>query len=157
METTITKPHQLHHVAEVVLNYKSTVKPSERPKINSSREAYELLFETWDRERIEFQEQFKVLLLNRANRVLGICEISAGGISGTVADPKLIFATALKALASSILVAHNHPSGNLNPSQSDIDLTRKLKEAGKFLEIQMLDHIIVTTEGYYSFADEGQV
>jgi len=157
METTIAKHQQSHQVAEVVLSYKSNVKPSERPKINSSKEAYELLYETWDRDRIEFQEQFKVLLLNRANRVLGICEISSGGISGTVADPKLIFATALKALASSILVAHNHPSGNLNPSQSDIDLTRKLKEGGKLLEIQMLDHLIVTTEGYYSFADEGQM
>ena len=78
-------------------------------------------------------------------------------MSGTVADPKLIFAAALKACASSIILAHNHPSGNLKPSQSDIDLTRKLKDGGKLLEIQMLDHIIVTTEGYYSFADEGLV
>ena len=147
----------MHQVAEVVLSYKTVVKPSERPKISSSKEAYQILFENWDSSRIEFQEQFKVLLINRANKVLGICEISTGGVTGTVADPKLVFVAALKANACSIIVAHNHPSGNLKPSQSDIDLTKKLKEGGKLLEIQMLDHIIVTTEGYYSFADDGLV
>lgn len=155
MENTITK--SLHQVSEVVLSYKSQVAPSLRPKVGSSKEASEILRENWDAGRIEFQEQFKVLLLNRANRAIGICEISSGGVSGTVADPKLIFAAALKACASSIIVAHNHPSGNLTPSQSDIDLTRKLREAGKFLEIQMLDHVILTVEGYYSFADEGLI
>jgi DNA repair protein RadC len=102
-------------------------------------------------------EQFKVMLMNRANKVLGIFELSTGGVSGTVADPKIIFVAALKGGASGIIVAHNHPSGNLTASQSDIDLTRKLKEAGKFLEIQLLDHVIVTTEGYFSFADEGLI
>ncbi|MBL7870526.1 MAG: JAB domain-containing protein, partial [Cyclobacteriaceae bacterium] len=99
----------------------------------------------------------KVMLTNRANKVLGIFEVSTGGISGTVADPKLIFAAAIKAAASGIILSHNHPSGNLQPSQADIDLTRKIKEAGRFLEIQLLDHIIITTEGYYSFADEGLI
>ena len=97
------------------------------------------------------------MLMNRANKVLGIFELSTGGVSGTVADPKIIFVAALKGGASGIIVAHNHPSGNLTASQSDIDLTRKLKEAGKFLEIQLLDHVIVTTEGYFSFADEGLI
>ena len=100
-------------------------------------------------------EQFKVLLLNRANKVLGIFEVSSGGSTGTVADPKLIFAAAIKANACGIILAHNHPSGNLQPSQADIDLTKRMKEGGRLLEIQVLDHIIVTTEGYYSFADEG--
>jgi DNA repair protein RadC len=95
------------------------------------------------------------MLLNRANKVLGILEVSTGGVSGTVADPKVIFAAALKGNASGIIVAHNHPSGNLAASRADVDLTRKLKEAGKFLEIQVLDHVIVTTEKYFSFADEG--
>ena len=95
--------------------------------------------------------------MNRANKVLGIFELSTGGVSGTVADPKIIFVAALKGGASGIIVAHNHPSGNLTASQSDIDLTRKLKEAGKFLEIQLLDHVLVTTEGYFSFADEGLI
>jgi DNA repair protein RadC len=81
--------------------------------------------------------------------------ISRGGISGTVADPKLIFAAALKASASSIILAHNHPSGSLKPSEADIRLTKKLKEGGLYLEIPVLDHIILSKEGYYSFADEG--
>lgn len=111
--------------------------------------------ESWDRDKLELLEQFRILLTNRANKVMGVVEISSGGISGTTADPKLIFATALKACASGIILAHNHPSGNLKPSQSDLDLTRKLKEAGKLLDIQVLDHLIITSEGYMSFADEG--
>ena len=142
-------------MAEIQLTYKSTVKPSLRPKITGSRDAFNILKENWDENKIEFVEQFKVMLTNRAQKVLGILEVSTGGISGTVADPKVIFAAALKAGASGLIMAHNHPSGNLTASQADIDLTRKMKEGGKFLEIQLLDHLIVTTEGYYSFADEG--
>ncbi|MDZ7650383.1 MAG: JAB domain-containing protein [Cytophagales bacterium] len=97
------------------------------------------------------------MLTNRANKVLGIFELSTGGVSGTVADPKLIFAAALKGAASGMILAHNHPSGNLQPSQADLDLTKKIREAGKLLEIQLLDHVIVTSEGYYSFADEGLI
>ena len=153
MENTNEK--KMYEVAEIQLTYKSNVKPSLRPKVNGSKDAYELLKENWDASRIEFIEQFKAVLLNRANKVLGILEVSTGGVSGTVADPKVIFAAAIKANASSFLVAHNHPSGNLSPSQADIDLTRKLRDGGKLLEIQLLDHLIVTVEGYYSFADEG--
>ncbi|MBL7872026.1 MAG: JAB domain-containing protein [Cyclobacteriaceae bacterium] len=152
-----TNQNKLYQVAEIQLTYKSNVKPSLRPKINTSRDAYNILLENWDDSKIEFIEQFKVILLNRANKVLGIVEISTGGVSGTVADPKVILGAALKAAASGFIMAHNHPSGNLTPSQTDIDLTRKLKEGGRFLEIQLLDHVIVTTEGYYSFADEGLV
>lgn len=152
-----TKETRQYQVAEIQLTYKSNVKPSQRPKINSSRDAHTVLRETWDQTKIELVEQFKVMLTNRANKVLGIFEVSTGGISGTVADPKLIFAAAIKAAASGIILSHNHPSGNLQPSQADIDLTRKIKEAGRFLEIQLLDHIIITTEGYYSFADEGLI
>jgi DNA repair protein RadC len=143
--------------AEIQLTYKSNVKPSLRPKITGSKDAHQVLNETWDNSKMEFVEQFKAMFLNRANKVLGILEVSTGGVSGTVADPKLIFAAAIKSNASGIIVAHNHPSGNLKPSQADIDLTKKLREAGKFLELQLLDHIIMTTEGYYSFADEGLI
>ena len=144
-------------VAEIQLTYTSNVKPSLRPKVSVSNDAYKILLESWDKSKLEFVEQFKALFLNRANKVLGIYEVSTGGISGTVADPKLIFAAALKCGASGIIVCHNHPSGNLNASQNDIALTRKMKEAGKFLEIQLLDHIILTSEGYLSFTDEGLV
>jgi DNA repair protein RadC len=142
-------------VAEIQLSYKSNVKPSQRPKISKSGDACEILKSSWNESTIELFEEFKVLFTNRANKVLGIMEVSTGGISGTVADPRLIFIAALKAGASGMIVSHNHPSGNLTPSQADIQLTRKLKEGGNLLDIQLLDHIIMTSESYYSFADEG--
>lgn len=144
-----------HRVAEIQLVYRSNVKPSQRPKVSSSREAYEVFFKNWDLDKIEFVEQFKVMLLNRAHKVLGIYELSCGSVAGTVADPKLVFVSALKSNASSVIVAHNHPSGCLTPSQADINLTKKLKDGGKLLDIAVLDHVIVTNEGHYSFADEG--
>lgn len=150
-----TKETKLYQVAEIQLIYMSKVKPSERPKISTSRDVHEIFRNTWDDTKLEMMEQFKVMLTNRANKVLGIFEVSTGGISGTVADPRLIFAAAIKGLASGIILAHNHPSGNLQPSQADIDLTRRMKEVGKLMEIQLLDHIILSCEGYYSFADEG--
>lgn len=152
MEST-NKNH--FNVAEIQLSYKSHVKPSERVKITCSRDAYNVLLQTWDDNKLEFVEQFKVMLLNRANKVLGVFEVSTGSTTATVADPKIIFAAAIKANASGIIIAHNHPSGNLSPSQQDIDLTRKVKDGGKILEVQLLDHVIITTESYYSFADEG--
>jgi DNA repair protein RadC len=150
-----TQQNKQWQVAEIQLLYKSNVKPSLRPKITSSRDAHQILKEYWNESSIDLFEEFKVLFTNRANKVLGILEVSSGGISGTVADPKLIFAGALKASASGMILAHNHPSGNLQPSQADIELTKKIKEGGRFLEIQVLDHIIITSESYYSFADEG--
>jgi len=124
----------------------------EKPKIGSSKDVYELL----KSELLDIpHEEFWVLMLNRANRVIKKQQISQGGVSGTIADPKLIFKMALEELASGIILAHNHPSGNLTASQADIDLTRKLKEGGKLLEIQILDHIIIAGKKYYSFADEG--
>ncbi len=153
MERTTTE--RLFEVAEVELVYKSKVKASERLQITSSKSAYDVLLKAWDENKIEFVEQFKVLLLNRANKVLGIYEVSTGGISGTVADPRLIFVAALKANACSLIISHNHPSGSLNPSRQDEELTAKIKQAGEFLDIKLLDHLIVTPEAYYSFGDEG--
>jgi DNA repair protein RadC len=147
----------LFTVAEVQLIYKSKVKVSERPKITKSSDGFQVLKKHWNLETIEFIETFKVMLLNRANRVLGIIEISTGGMAGTVADPKLVFTAALKSAASSIVLAHNHPSGALTPSQADINLTRKLKTAGEYLDITVVDHIILTSESYFSFADEGLI
>lgn len=142
-------------VSEIELIYKSQISPSERPQIRTSRDAYELFLLFWDENKIEFVEQFKVMFLNRANRVLGIYELSTGGISGTVADPKLIFAAALKACSSNIIVCHSHPSGNLKPSRADEELTAKIKAAGQFLELPVVDHLIISREGYLSFSDEG--
>lgn len=142
-------------VAEVELVYKTKVKPSERPKINTVKECYELLKELWNENTIEMQEEFKVMLLNRSNKVIGIYEASVGGLTGTVADPRLILAAAIKSLAVSIILSHNHPSGNLKPSRADEELTQKIKLAAAYHDIRVMDHIIITSEGYYSFADEG--
>ena len=147
----------LNTMAEIELVYKSKVKPSERPRITSTKETYQILLQTWDVNKIEFVEQFKVVLMNRAHRVLGIYELSSGGIAGTVADPKLVFMAALKSNACCLIISHNHPSGNLKPSHADEALTRKILEAGKLLDIQVIDHVIVTSEGYYSCADEGLI
>lgn len=142
-------------VAEVELVYKTNVKPSQRPKINTVKDCYQLLRELWNENTIQMQEEFKVMLLNRANKVIGVYEASAGGLTGTVADPRLILAAAIKSLAVSIILSHNHPSGNLKPSRADEELTQKLKVAASYHDIRVIDHIIITSEGYYSFANEG--
>lgn len=143
----------LFQICEISVSYSSKVSPGNRPKIAGSRDVFDLVLPIWD--DLEYRESFMVLLLNRGNRVLGISLVSVGGISGTVADPKVIFQHALKANACSVILMHNHPSGNLQPSEADIRLTRKLKEAGLVLDLPVLDHVIVGPDGYYSFADEG--
>ncbi len=126
----------------------------EKPKIGSSLDAYDVI----KSELLDIpHEEFWILLLNRANRVVKKYQISQGGVAGTVADPKIIFKIAIEELASGIILAHNHPSGNLTASQADIDLTKKLKEAGKLLEVQVLDHLIIAGQKYFSFADEGML
>jgi DNA repair protein RadC len=142
-------------VAEVELIYKTTVKASQRPQIRSSQDSFSLLKEIWDENKINMLEEFKVLLLNRGNKVIGVYKASSGGITATIADSRLILATAIKSLATSIILSHNHPSGNLKPSAADQDLTSKIKSACQYHDIKVLDHVIVSSEGYYSFADEG--
>ncbi|MBL8000413.1 MAG: JAB domain-containing protein [Flavobacteriales bacterium] len=143
-------------IPEVSLKYSFNPKGLERPLVSTSSTCYEMLREAFE-PYMELQETFVVLLLDRGNRAKGWYRASTGGLHGTVADPKLIFAVALKTLSSAIILAHNHPSGQLRPSEEDIRLTRKMVEAGKFLEIAVHDHVIVTTGGYYSFADNGML
>ncbi|WP_207424971.1 JAB domain-containing protein [Pedobacter sp. SYSU D00535] len=147
--------NELFQVAEVRISYCPRIKAKDRLQVNSSNECMNIFRKAWDQDLIEYQEEFKAMFLNRGNRVIGIYSVSKGGTAGTVADPKLIFAAALKASASSIILCHNHPSGNLKPSQADINLTRKLKDGANLLEISVLDHIILTMFDYFSFADEG--
>ncbi len=142
------------NLAEIEIFYRNKVRLADMEKVAGSRDVFEVLQRIWS-DRIDHVEEFMVLCLNRANRVLGWAKISQGGLSGTVADPKVIFQVALKSNACSMILAHNHPSGNLHPSEADIQLTRKLKEAGLMLDLPVLDHLIVSSEGYYSFADEG--
>ena len=121
-------------------------------KITSSRDVYDLLLPELTDSYYEF---FYVILLDRANRVIRKLNISSGGVAGTVVDPKKIFKLALNHNASSVILAHNHPSNNLKPSDNDVKLTKKLQEAGKALDIPVLDHVIAGNDNYFSFADEG--
>ena len=149
--------NNLLQVAEVEVSYRPKFKASERPKVSTSLEVYNLFINQWNRDKIELLEEFKIMLLNRTNRVLGIADISSGGVSGTFVDPKVIFSIALKGNASSIVLCHNHPSGNLRTSEADIRLTKKLTQAGLLLELPIYDHLIITNYGYYSFADDGMM
>lgn len=147
----------LNHVTEIKLVYKHKYKITDRPQIHTSMDCYRVLQSIWDPELIGFLEEFRILLLNRANRVLGYYDVSTGGVAGTIADPRVIFAAAIKTCSSGVILSHSHPSGNLQPSSADIELTKKLQAGGKLLDIQVLDHIIITSEGYLSFADEGMM
>jgi DNA repair protein RadC len=125
-----------------------------RARISSSRDAYDQI----QPYLLDLpHEEFWLLLLNRANEVIKPVQVSQGGVSGTVADPKIIFKFAIENLSSAIILVHNHPSGNLKPSEADKELTRRLSSAGKLLEIPILDHLIFTDGGYLSFADEGML
>lgn len=127
---------------------------TESPKITHSKDAFLVI----QPQLMDINhEEFWIILLNRGNRVIKPIQVSRGGIAGTVADPKIIFKMALEHLASSIILVHNHPSGNLTPSQADIQLTHKLVEAGKWLDLPILDHLIIHDFQYFSFADEGQL
>lgn len=143
------------NISEIKVRYSSKVKHNELKSITCSMDVVEILRSFWNKDILEYKEEFYVLILSRANKVRGYHKISEGGASATLVDPKMIFSVALKCNACAVILAHNHPSGNTKPSQSDIDLTKKIKEGGKILEISVLDHIILTSENYYSFADEG--
>lgn len=145
-----------YRVSEIEIVYRP--KRGKRPQIKSSKDAFNVLLEIYDWNTIEAYETFWVLLLNRANRVIGAHRVGDGGVVGVVVDAKKIFAVALKAMASQVLISHNHPSSNLNPSHADINLTEKLVKGGELLDVNVIDHLIVTPERqYYSFADEGLI
>ncbi len=133
---------------------RKTTSPQERAKITSSQDAFDELYPVLADLP---HEEFWVLLLNRANQVIGRSHLSKGGVSGTVVDAKIIFKMATEKLACAIILAHNHPSGNLQPSQADIGLTNKMRDAGNLLDIPVLDHLIIGHGAYYSFKDEGRL
>jgi len=143
-------------VNEIKISYKGGLKSSMWQKINSSQDAAELLFEDWDKDTIALQEVFKIVLLNNSNKVKGVCQISQGGIVGTLVDLRILFAVILKSLSVAIILTHNHPSGKLMPSEADKSLTKKIKNAAKLFDIKLLDHLIFAPDGdYYSFSDNG--
>jgi DNA repair protein RadC len=141
--------------AELDVVYKKTEKIRKR-KITCSTDVYMDSLKIWPVD-VNHREAFVVMFLNRANNTVGYATISTGGLSGTVADAKVIYQYALLCNASAIICLHNHPSGNLQPSKDDIELTKRIKEIGSLLECPMLDHLIITETNYYSFADEGML
>lgn len=153
------KPYvqNLFAITEIELMYRNQVQPENRPIIYSSQSAFDILINCWDMNKIELVEDFMILLLDRSNLCLGISRVARGTVSSCLVDPKIVFATALKAKASGIILAHNHPSGIETPSVQDKRLTKKLRDGGDLLDIAVCDHIIVTPHSYYSFVDDGEM
>lgn len=140
------------NLAEITVNYSTKVKAADRPKVRCSQDAEKLLRQVFP--SLEHVEYFYIICLNRANQVLGFHQVSKGGLSGTVTDVRVIFQVAIKSNTSGLILAHNHPSGNLQPSEADLKITKKIKEAGGFLDISVLDHLILSVDGYMSMADD---
>ena len=145
------------NVAEVALSYRNSVPYDQRTKITGAKDAYRILRKLHDDNTIDYTETFKVLYLNQANHVLGYKIVSEGGLTSTYSDIRTIMQGALLTNAVSMIIAHNHPSGNVTPSEKDIQITSQINKAAKLLDLQLLDHIIYTRETYFSFADDGCV
>ena len=141
------------NLPEIQIKYKKG--NIEKVKVTTSLQVSQFLRKLFNADTINYSEECILLLLNRVNTTIGFIKISSGGTCGTVIDPKIVFIAALKSGASSLIIAHNHPSGNLMPSNQDILLTKNLVQGGRVLQIPLLDHLIITDESYYSFADEG--
>jgi DNA repair protein RadC len=151
--------NKIRAVCEVKINYSSKIKPSERPDISCPAVTYRLLTENavFDPSTIEHREFFKILLLNNANKLLGISHLSEGSINGTVVDVRHIMQIAILANACKLIICHNHPSGNIAPSQEDDNRTLKIKNACCLMDITLADHLIISSENYYSYADNGRL
>lgn len=148
----------MQQVSELTINYKPKVKARDRYCIRFSKDAYDLLKrEGFNDDTLEYKEYFKLVLLNHANKVLGIAMISEGGMDSTVVDVRLVLQIALLSHSSAIILAHNHPAGEINPSTMDDIITQKIKEAAQLMDIKLYDHVIVTKDSYYSYADEGRL
>ena len=150
MKANDNNENNMYKAAEVKLTYITKVKASNRIQIKKAEDAASLFFKIWDMETIEHVEKVKMIILNRANKVLGVTNISQGGQSGSIIDTRVILQYAIKANAAAVILAHNHPSGNLEASDADIKITNKIREALKLVEIQLLDHIIINKDEEYS-------
>lgn len=148
------KQKQLNAINEIEVSYNHKIAASFSKKIDTSEDAANLLFAHWNKDTIGLHESFKVLLLNNSNKVKGIYQISQGGITGTLVDIRILFAVILKTLSVSVILVHNHPSGNLVAGPADRKVTKKIQEAAKFFDVKVLDHILLAPDGdYYSFSD----
>lgn len=147
-----------NEVNEIRISYCEKLGVIDSEPVNDSEHVAKLLYENWDKNTIGLQETFKVLLLNNANKVKGTYQASTGGITGTLVDLRLLFAVVLKTVSTSIILAHNHPSGTLRPSKADLDLTKKIQKAADLFDIKIMDHLIIVPTGkYYSFSDNGML
>ena len=142
-------------LAEIRVSYKSRTKASARTDVREARDVVAYLREVWDANTLELSEQFLIVCLNGSHQAIGWVRISAGGFTQTVVDPRLVFAVALQTASSAIVLAHNHPSSSVKPSPEDIQLTKRLCDAGNLLNVKVLDHIILTRDSYASFAELG--
>jgi DNA repair protein RadC len=140
---------------EISVVYKNNIKLSELISIKNSKDIETALRPVFNQFTLNYQEEFILLCLNRANKILAFFRVSKGGLTGTVADPRVILTAALNCGATNLVLSHNHPSGNNKPSKADEELTQKIKQAAALLDINVLDHLIITDENYFSFADEG--
>lgn len=145
----------LYRVSEIGIHYKYRTPYRDRIQVNKSSIAYEILKFAWDQNKIELLEQFKILLVDNRNSCIGIVDIASGSINACIVDPRLLFSAALKSKASGIILSHNHPSGNVLPSENDKKLTKKISQGGEILNIAILDHLIISPHNYYSFTDSG--
>lgn len=145
----------ISEVSEIQVSYK----PNKivNAKITTSFDAVQIIRKFWNEETIQMQEEVKVILLNNSNCVLGIYNLSKGGITSSLVDVRLVLAVALKCLSPGIILVHNHPSGNLKPSSADLSIVKKLNESCKLMDITLFDSIIITKESYVSFTDEGLI
>ena len=142
---------------EITISYNPRL--THKPTIVCSIDAYVLFLDYFPKNTIQLQERVAVMYLNHTQKVLGIYLISVGGMTSSIADIRLIFSVALKTASTGIMIAHNHPSGSLKPSQTDIEFTNRIKEAGRLLDIKLLDHFIIISKDrkYFSFSDEGLI
>lgn len=153
---SISSLNRANKIPEITVIYKPKI--NQNPTIICSIDAYVLFLDFFPKETIQLQERVAVMYLNNAHKVLGIYLLSIGGMTSAISDIRLIFSVALKTAATGIMIAHNHPTGSLKPSQIDIEFTNKVKGAGQFLDIKLLDHLIITpADKYFSFSDEGLI
>ena len=145
----------IYNLSEIQIRYNPKIPALEKPRVTSSDDAYKQFLLLFDMDQINIKEEAAVLYLNRGNRVIGGYKLSTGGITGTVVDIRIILGIALKCLSPNIIIAHTHPSGELNPSTKDKEFTERLKLAAELMEIRLLDHLIVTMDNYLSFVDGG--
>jgi len=142
---------------KISISFDKKIKKSELLNIKSAQDSYDIFKRVFNADTFDWREEVIILCLNNANNVVGFYKLSSGGMTGAIIDVRMLFTTALQCLATSIILAHNHPSGKLKPSEADKRITKKIIEAGEVMDIKILDHLIINDESFFSFANEGLI